>query len=111
MKARRNLTRVINAGHIGAFLTGEIGNHLFQFSLRSRCTAMLAGLRTLIPAARLRYANPAPSPSGTVLNAAREPEVGVARSAASNLPCVRRSAHQLWRLRWRAEQQRRGKVI
>ncbi len=24
------------------------GDHLFQFSLRSRCTAMLAGLRTLI---------------------------------------------------------------
>jgi len=47
VKARRNLTRVINAGHIGAFLTGEIGNHLFQFSLRSRCNAMLAELPTL----------------------------------------------------------------
>src|SRR5258706_6670324 len=29
------------------FYRARPANHLFQFSLRSRCTAMLAGLRTL----------------------------------------------------------------
>ncbi len=50
-----NLTQESNAGRIGAFQIGPIGSlpdqtrdHLFQFSLRSRWTATLAGLRTLI---------------------------------------------------------------
>jgi hypothetical protein len=50
-----SLTHESNANHTGVFLMGQSadyratpGDHLFQFSLRSRCTAMLAGLRTFI---------------------------------------------------------------
>src|SRR5262249_27757739 len=36
----------------GALRPRTTGNHLFHISLRSRCTAMLAGLRTLIQTRR-----------------------------------------------------------
>src|SRR5262249_53293139 len=46
---------------------GAVQGHLFQFSLRSRCTAMLTGLRTLIQAGR---ANDCRKPHGYWLCAA-----------------------------------------